>query len=73
MTASSRPRAAAGAVGQFGGEGGVASGDAALAQQRGQREVGVGVAFGHRAQHVEGGLAGGVERCSALRAARVVL
>ena len=53
---------AARAVGQFGGEGGVAAGDSALAQQCGQREVGVGVALGHRAQHVERRAAGRVER-----------
>ena len=56
---------AAGAVGQFGGEGGVAAGDAALAQQRGQHEVGVGVAFRDRAQHVERRAARRIERLAA--------
>ena len=53
---------AAGAVGQFGGESGVAAGDSAFAQQRGQREVGVGISLRHRAQHVERGATGRVER-----------
>ena len=61
---------AAGAVGEFGGEGGVASGDAALGEQGGQHQVGVGVAFGDRAQHVEGGAAGGVQRCPAAATGR---
>ena len=62
MTASSRPSARHVAVGEFGGEGGVTAGDVAFAQQRGQHQVGVGVALGDGAQHVEGRLAGGVER-----------
>ena len=52
---------AAGAVGEFGREGGVAAGDAAFAQQSGERQVGVGVSFGDRAQDVERGATGGVE------------
>ena len=53
---------AAGAVGQLGRECRVTTGDAALVEQRRQREVGVGVALGHRPQHVECRAAGRVER-----------
>ena len=63
-----QPAGAAGAVGQFGGERGVAAGDSAFAQQRGQREVGVGVALRDRAQHVERRPAGRVERLAPRRA-----
>ena len=52
---------AAGAVGQFGGECRVAAMDSTFGEQRGQRQVGVGVALGDRAQHVEGGAPGRVE------------
>ena len=60
--------AAARAVGEFGGEGGVTPGDLTFAQQCGQDQVGVGVAFGDRAQHVEGRLARGVERLASVAA-----
>ena len=58
---------AAGAVGQFGGERRVAAGDSALAQQGGQRQIGVGVALRHRPQHVERRAAGRVERFATRR------
>ncbi len=43
------------AVGQFGGEGGVPAGDAALGEQGREQQVGVGVAVRDRAQDVIGG------------------
>ena len=55
----------AGAVGEFGGERGVAAGDFSVAQHRRQGEVGVGVPFGHRTQHVERGATGRIERLAA--------
>ena len=58
---------AAGAVGQLGGECGVAACDSSFAQQRGQCQVGVGVFFGHRAQHVERRASGRIKRFSARR------
>ena len=53
---------AAGAVSQFGGECRIASGDSALAQQRWQCQIGVGVTLRHRPQHVERRTTGRVER-----------
>lgn len=43
-------------IGELGGEGGVAAGDTAFAQQRGQRQIGVSILARYRPQYVEGGL-----------------
>ena len=48
------------AVGQFGGEGGVTAGEAALGEQGREQQVGVGVPVRDRAQHVVGGAPGRV-------------
>ena len=56
-----------GAVGQLGGESCVTPGDPAFAQQRWKCQVGIGIPLGHRAQGVEGGPAGRIQR-SPLRA-----
>ena len=57
------------AVGELGGERGVAGVDPPLAQQRWQDEVRVGVGAGHRAQDVVGRRPGGVAALAALRRA----
>ncbi len=60
-----QPPAAAGAIGQLGGESGVAAGDSAFGQQRRQRQVGVGIALGNRLQHIECGAASRVQGLAA--------
>ena len=62
-----KPTGAACPVCELGRECRVPAGDAALVEQRGQREVGVGIAFGYRPQHVERRAAGGVERVASRR------
>ena len=57
-----QPAGAAGAVGQLGGERRVAAADAAVAQQRGQGQVRVGVALADGPQHLEGGGPGRIQR-----------
>ncbi len=55
------PEAAQRPTDQLGGERGVAPGDAALTEQRGEGEVGVGVLLAHADEHVVGGQPGGVD------------
>ena len=56
-----QPAGAASAVGQLSRKGRVPAADPTLGQQRRKGQVGVGVAIGHRAQHVEGRASGRVQ------------
>ncbi len=61
---------AAAAVGQLGGEGGIATTDPPLAQQNWQQQVGIRVALAHRPQYIERGAPRRIQRLASRRPRR---